>query len=37
MLILLDYPNSTPNDKMKGKIVDVLEKGYKIRRKLFVS
>jgi hypothetical protein len=37
MLILLDHPNSTPNDKMKGKIVDVLEKGYKLGENYSVS
>jgi molecular chaperone GrpE len=33
MLILLkDHQIPTPNDKMKGKIVDVLEKGYKLEK-----
>jgi molecular chaperone GrpE (heat shock protein) len=33
MLILLkQFTNSTANDKMKGKIVDVLEKGYKLEQ-----
>jgi hypothetical protein len=34
MLILLKQSNSTPNDKMKGKIVDVLEKDTNWRKNI---